>query len=73
METIKNSLNQRVGFYLKSTRVEIGPRGTVQVSGKDIDASPQLQEMLKCGYLRRLGGAAKAKGAEEGATVRKTK
>ncbi len=53
-EKFKLHLNQKIDFYIGKKLVSVGPRGTVKLSEKDIESSPQVQELLARKALRRL-------------------
>lgn len=51
-------------IYLKDKKpVSIGPRATIKVTEKDLEASPQLQELLTRGDLRKVRAIAGEKAA----------
>lgn len=58
MVDFKNRLNQKVDIYIGKKLVSIGPRKTFKASEKDIETSPQLQELLKRNVIRQMGGKA---------------
>ena len=53
-EKFKLHLNQKIDFYIGKKMVSVGPRGTVNLTEKDIESSPQAQELLARDTLRKL-------------------
>ena len=54
MVEIKNHLNQRMDIYIGKKLLSIPARSTFQASDKDIQASPQLQELLARKDFKKL-------------------
>ncbi len=57
MGDIKNYLNQKVDIYIGKQLVSIGSRSTFKATDKDIQSSPQLQELLARKAFRKLEAA----------------
>lgn len=53
-QTFKLHLDQTIGFYIEKKLVSVGPRGTVTLTEKDIESSPQAQVLLARNELRKL-------------------
>lgn len=50
----KLHLNQKADVYIGKKLVSIAPRGGINLSDKDIEASPQIQELIARNALRKL-------------------
>lgn len=50
----KFHLNQKVDVYIGKKLMSIAPRGTIKLTEEDIEASPQIRELLVKNALRML-------------------
>ena len=53
-DKFKLHLNQKIDFYIGKKLVSVGPRGTIKLAEKDIESSPQVQELLARKAFRKL-------------------
>ena len=53
-DNFKLHLNQKADVYIGKKLVSIAPRGGINLSDKDIESSPQIQELIARNALRKL-------------------